>query len=116
MVFDRLFDPLRFQTDISLRDCRTAVLQKALNKSNIVTVIFVYFGGIPLSKTMSADSVIPQIITNEFDLLLDSPFCYWEDQIGWLDAVTQAIVLDVLLDYQRNSKDPVFSGFLFHNV
>ena len=116
MVFDRLFNPLRFQTDITLRDRRTTMLQKSLNERDIVTVVLVYLGSVPLSETVRADPVVTEEVANKLNLLLNSPFCYWEDQIGWLDAVTQAIVLDVLLDDQRNSKDPVLSSFLFDDI
>lgn len=116
MSLNRLFDPLGFHTDITLRDRRAAVLKQPLHERDIVTVVLVDFGGVPFSETVCTDSIIPKIITNKLDLLLDSPFCYWEDQIGWLDAISQAIILDILLNNKWNSKDSVFPGFLLYDI
>lgn len=116
MVFNSLLYTLWFQPDITLRDRRTTMLQKSLNERDVVTVILVDFCRVPFSETMSADSIIPKIIADMLYLLLDGSFGDRENQISWLDAISQAIILDILLNNKWNSKDSVFPGFLLYDI
>ena len=116
MSLNCLLDPLGLQTDITLRDRRTAVLQKPLHERDVVSVVLVNFCRVPLSEAVSADPVITQISANKLYLLLDSSFRDRKYQIGGLDAISQAVVFYVLLNDEGNGKDPVFSCLLLHDV
>ena len=54
---------------------------------------------------MSADTLIAQIITDKGKLFLYLPFRDREYQVCFANAITQAIIFNVLLNYQRDSKN-----------
>ena len=80
------------------------MLQKPLHKGNIIPIGLVYLCGIPLAETVSADARKPQIITHDFQLLLDGSLADWKEQVPTADAIPQAIVFDVLLDDKRDGE------------
>lgn len=59
MVLNRLFDPLWFNADVTLRGGGTAVLQQPLHQRNIESVGLIYLRSIPLAKTMGTDTLVP---------------------------------------------------------
>lgn len=115
MILYRLFNPLQLNADIALGGGGGAVLQQALDKGDIITIILVNLRGIPLAETVGADTLIAQIITDDGKLLLHRPFRNGEDNIGVADAVAQTIVLDILLNDHRHGEDSALSGFLLHH-
>ena len=74
MAFDRLFNSLRLDADISLRDGGGAVLQEALDKGNVISIRLVNLGSVPLAEAVGADALKAQIVTDDSKLLLDRPF------------------------------------------
>ena len=87
-----------------------------MNQGDVVAIGLVNLRGIPLAETVSADARKPQIITHDFQLLLDGSLADWKEQVPTADAIPQAIVFDVLLDDKRNCEDPLFPCLLLHDL
>ena len=113
MSLYRLFDPLRFNSDIPLRDGGGAVLQEPLNQGNVIAVILVNLCGVPLAEAVGSDALISQVIADNGKLLLDGSLCDREDKIFVPDAIPQTIVLDVLLDYEGDGENTDLIGLSF---
>ena len=116
MILNRLLDPLRFNTNVPLCGGGTAVLQEPLHKGNVIATVLVDLCGIPFAEAVSADSIETQIVTDNVQLLLYCPFCHWKNDICALDPLTQAVVLNVLLNDKRDSKSPALAGLLLYNI
>ena len=65
-----LFNSLWLYTYVSLCSRGAAVLQEPLNKCYVIAIRFVNLCGIPLSKAVSADTLIAQVVTNNSKLFL----------------------------------------------
>ena len=65
---------------------------------------------------MGADALEAQVIADNGKLLLDCPLRNRKNMVRPLDAVPQTVVLDVLLDYQRDSEDTAFACLLLHDL
>lgn len=72
MALYGLFNSLWLYTYVSLCSRGAAVLQEPLNKCYVIAIRFIYLCGIPLSKAVSADTLITKIIANNSKLLLYS--------------------------------------------
>ena len=90
VLYCRLY-PLRLNTDIPLCDGGGAVLQKPLNKGNIVAVGLVNLRGVPLAETVCTDTLKAQIVANDVKLLLYSPLSDRENQLVPANTIPQAI-------------------------
>ena len=115
MVLDSLLYPLRLNADIPLRGGGAAMLQQPLHKGDIVTVILVNLRRIPLAEAVSAYVGIVKIITDDCKLLLDCPFRNGENALRAPDAVAQTVILDILLNQERDGEDSALPGFLLHD-
>ena len=109
MPLNRGFDALRLNADVALRHACAAVLQKALDKRNVIAAFLVDFGGVPLAEAVGADPLKAQVIAHNGKLLLDCPFGQRKNAVIASDAVSQAIVFKVLPDDQWNSKNALLS-------
>ena len=116
MVLDCGFDLLRLDADVSLRGGGGTVLQQPLHQRDVVIVFVVDLRCIPLAETMGADPFQIQIITHDFQLLLDGSLGDREDQVVPADAISQAIVLDILLDQERDSEHSPLACLLLHHL
>ena len=116
MVLNCFFNPLWLDANIPLGGSRTAVLQQPLNQRNIIAAVPIYLGGIPFAKAVGADPLVTEVVTDKCQLLLHSPFCYWEDPLISSNVIAQAIVLNVLLNHQRNCKATALPCFLLDNL
>lgn len=112
MSFNRLLDPLGFDADVALRDGCAAVLQKALDQGNVKAVVLVDLRGVPFTEAVSADALIAEVITDAGKDLLHFPRRDGENQITVSDAVAQTVILDVLLNHERDREDALLSRFL----
>lgn len=112
MTFNRLLDPLGFDADITLRDGCAAVLQKALDKGNVEAVVLVDLRGVPFAEAVSADALIAEVVTDAGQNLLNFSRRDGEDQITVSDAVAQTVILDVLLNHERDREDALLSRLL----
>ncbi len=81
-----------------------------------MAIVFVYLCGIPFAEAVGADTFIAQVFADDGKLLLDRPFRNRKNQVAALDAVAQTVVLDVLLDNQRDGEDAAFACLLFHDL
>lgn len=97
--------PLRFDTNISLRSRSRAVLQEPLDKCDVVAIVLVNLCRIPLAETVGAYALKSQVITHDFQLLLDCPFSNWKNLISGLNPISQTVVFNILCDNQRNGKN-----------
>lgn len=64
MALYGLFDPLRLYADIPLRSGGAGVLQKPLDKGDIVSVAVVNLCGIPFAEAVGGYPLIAQIVTD----------------------------------------------------
>ena len=62
MPFNRFLDSLRLDADVVLCGGCGAVLQKPLDKGDIIAVVLVDFGGVPFPKAVGTDPLIAQIM------------------------------------------------------
>lgn len=65
MSFNCPLYPLRFDADVALSDLNRGMLKQSLNQSNITTIRFIDFCGIPFSERVSADAFKAQVITDD---------------------------------------------------
>ena len=116
MSFDGLLNPLRFDADVTLCCGGAGVLQQPLHQGDVISAVLVNLGGIPLPEAVSADALIAQVVTDDMKLLLDGSFCHRENGGSALDAVSQAVILDVLLDNKGNCERSELAGLLLGDV
>ena len=57
MILNGFFDPLRLNANVSLSNRGGTVLEKSLDKGDVITVVLVDFRSIPLAETVSADAL-----------------------------------------------------------
>ena len=74
MVLNCLFNSLWLDADVTLCGGGTAVLQEPLDKGDVIAVRLVDFCCVPLAKTVGADSLETQIVTDDCQLLLNCSF------------------------------------------
>ena len=115
MILNRLFDPLWLDANVTLRGGGTAVLQKPLDKGDVIAIGLVDFCRIPFAETVGADTLVTQIVADDCQLFLNCSFCNWENGLCFCDAVSQTVVLNVLLNDKGNCKDSAFAGLLLHH-
>ena len=115
MPLDGRFNSLRLDADVTLSDGGGAVLQEPLDKGDIITIVLVNLRGIPLAEAVSADALEPQIAADDGKLLLHRSFCDREEEIVGADAVAQTVILDILLNQERDGEDSALPGFLLHD-
>lgn len=115
MSFNRLLDPLRFDANVSLRDGCAAVLQQTLDKGDVIAVVPVDFRGVPLAEAVRADALIAEVVTDAGKDLLHFSRGDGEDSLSRSDAVAQTVILDVLLDHERDREDALLSRLLLDN-
>ena len=115
MILNRLFDPLWLDSNVTLRGGGTAVLQKPLHKGDVIAVGLIDLGCVPFAKTVGADALVTQIVADDPQLFLNCSFCNWKNSFRFGDAVSQTVVLNVLLNDKGNCKDSAFAGLLLHH-
>ena len=115
MILNCLLDALRLDADIPLRDGAAAVLQEPLHQNDIVIVVPVNFCGIPFPEAVSRNPRIAKKLTDGGQVLLNCTGANRKHQVIAADRIAKAIVLDVLLDDERNSKDSLLSGLLLYD-
>ena len=93
------FNSLRLNSNVTLSDGGRTVLQKSLDKGNVVAVGLVDFRSVPLAKTVGANTLKAQIVTDDGKLLLNGASRDGEDQIFSGDAIPQTVVLHILSDH-----------------
>ena len=93
MSLNRPLYPLRLDAYIPLSGRRGAVLQESLDEGNVIAVVLVYLGGIPLAEAVGADTLIAKIIADYCKLLLNGSLCNGENQVFALYPITQAELL-----------------------
>lgn len=115
MILNRRFDLLRLDADIPLCGACAAVLQQPLHKGYIEAIGVVDLRSVPLAEAVGADPVEAQVITDDMKLLLDCPFRDGENQVSAPDTVAQTVVLNVLLNHQRDGEHTPLPGLLLRD-
>ena len=115
MILNCLLNSLRLNADVSLRGGCAAMLKEPLHQRNIKAIGIINLRSIPFAEAVGTDSLIAQIVAYNPKLLLDCPFCDWENQVIAPDAAAQAVILHVLLNHQRDSKDTPLACLLLHH-
>ena len=112
MILYRGFELLLLDPDISLSDSRAAVLQELLDQGHVVAVCLVDLGGKEFPEAVGTDTLVPEEITDKFQMLLDLPLREREKRLILPDAVVLAIDPDPLVQGERNGEFPLLAGFL----
>ena len=73
--FNRLFNALRLDADVALRDRSGAVLQKPLDQGNVIAIRLVNLSCVPLAEAVGADHLKAKINADDGKLLLDCSLC-----------------------------------------
>ena len=115
MILYCLFDLLRFNANVSLCGTCTAMLKKPLHKCYIVAIGIVDLRCVPFAEAVGTDTLVPQVIADNVKLLLHRPFCDRKHKVVPTDAVSQTVILHVLLNDQRNREDTPLSCLLLHH-
>ena len=110
MSLNRLIDPLWLNADVALCYCGGAVLQKPLN------ICLVNLCRIPFAEAVGADPLEAKVIAYNSELLLNRPFRNRKHAVIALDAIAQTVVLNVLLDDQRDGEDAALPCLLFNDL
>ena len=113
MSHDRRFYSLRLDADIALCRACTAVLQEALNEGNVAAVSFVNLRSIPLAEAVGADALVAQIIADDGKLFLYGSLADGENALCRLDAAAKAVVLNILLNDERDCENALLACLLF---
>ena len=92
------------------------MLQETLYEDDVIAVGFVNLCCVPLAKTVGADAIETQIIADCLELFLDSANRERKDEVISADVVSQTIILNILLNYQRDCKGSALAGFLLCEV
>ena len=116
MPLDRCLDPLWLNTNVTLSDSSGTVLKQTLDKGNVVPIVFVDLGSIPLPETVGADVLIAEIVTDDGKLLLYGSGCDGEDQVILSDVVSQTVILDVLGDDHGDGEDALLASLLLGDL
>lgn len=114
MVLNCLLNSLGFDADVPLGGGSGTVLQQSLDKGNVEPVFVVDFRCIPLAEAVGTDAINVQIVAHDFQLLLDCPFCDGKHKVVPTDAVSQTVILHVLLNDQWNREDTPLSCLLLY--
>ena len=75
MILNGLFNPLWLNADVTLCGGGTAVLQKPLNKGDVIDIGLVDLCRIPFAETVGADALVTQIVADDPQLFLNCSFC-----------------------------------------
>lgn len=92
------------------------MLQEPLNKGNVIATVLVYLCGIPLAEAVGTDALVPQVIADDVQLLLDRALSNGEDDVRSSDIVAQAVIFNVLVKHQRDGEDPALASLLLHDL
>ena len=68
---NRLFHLFITHADVTPGDHRAGVLQKTLNKDDVVSVVVVDACGVPLAEAVCADVFIAKVIAHQLEVVLD---------------------------------------------
>ena len=71
---------------------------------------------VPLAKTVGTNVGISQVITDDLEMFLNCPLCYWEQPLIWCDVMQVSIVTEVIVDCLRHGEDPFFACFLLCDI
>ena len=113
MSFNCFLYSLRLNTDVPLSHSSRTMLQKPLNKGDVVTVIFVNLRRVPFTEAVSAYSVIAEVVTDDGELLLYGSFRDGENSLVAFDSIPQAVVLYVLRNHKGHCEHTALACLLF---
>ena len=116
MVLNSLFDPMWLNADVALGNRSGAVLQKPLDKGDVVPVGLVNLCGVPLAEAVGADALKSQIVADNGELLLNCAFSDGENQVFSADAIPQTVILHILSDDKRDSEYAMLARLLLHDL
>lgn len=115
MSFNSPLDFLLLDTDVSLRDGSGGVLQELLDKGDIVVAVLIDFRGVEFAEAVSADAGDAQIVTDQFQLLLDSTGGNREDAGIWWNVMVKAVAADELIQRKGDGERSGLSDFLLRD-
>ena len=115
MILNCLLNLLRFDADVSLRGGCGTVLKEPLHQCYVKAVCVVDFRCVPLAEAVGTDTLVPQIVADNVKLFLHGPFGDGKHKVVPADAVSQTVILHVLLNDQRNREDTPLSCLLLHH-
>lgn len=92
------------------------MLQKTLNKDDVVTAIVVDRSRVPFAEAVCADVGIAKIIANHFEVSLNLPDSDREQEIVVRDLVCVCVVAEKGVDFVRHGETPLLPRLLFGHV
>ena len=104
MILYRGFEFLLLDPDVTLSDCRAAVLQELLYQRHVIAVCHVDLRGEEFPEAVGADALVSEEIADKFQMLLDLPLREWEKRLVLPDAVVLAIDPDPLVQGERDGE------------
>ena len=116
MSLNGCFNSLWLNSNVALSDGGGTVLEKPLDKGDVVAVGLVDFRSIPLAEAVRSDSLRAKIIADKGKLLLHGSLCDGEDQIPCANAVAKAVVFNVLFHHKRNGEHSALARFLLNDA
>ena len=102
-------------SDVSLCNCGTAMLQEMLDKGDVIPAVPVNLGGIELPERMRPYILDAKVIADDAQLLLHCSFRNREDHRCRSDMVFKTIELDELVESHRNGEVSGFACLLLHD-
>ena len=102
MSFYRFFYPLWLNANIALSDACRAVLQETLDKGNVIAIVSIDLSRIPLPEAVCANAFKAKIIADKSKLFLYGSGGQREQYIIALNAITQAVVFNILINHNTN--------------
>lgn len=106
-----LFNTSWLNANVALGDACAAVLQKALNKGNVITAVLVNLRCVPLAEAVCADPLKAQVIAHKGKLLLNGSFGQRKDALIASDPVPQTVVFQILQNHDGNGENPLLPCF-----
>ena len=115
MILNCLLNSLRLNADVPLRGGCTTMLKEPLHQCYVKAVCVVDFGCVPFAEAVGADPLEAQVIADNMQLLLHSPFCDGEHQFCLPYAISQTVVFDVLVYDHGNSEHSALACLLLYH-
>ena len=116
MTGNRLFHLLITHADVAPGDHRTAVLQKPLDKHDVVSVVVVDAGGVPLAEAVGADVLIVEEVAHKLEMVLDLSRADGEQKGAVRDLVRVCVASQEAVDLIGDGEPSLLPGLFLDHV
>ena len=116
MVCNGLFHLLITHADVAPCDHRTGVLQKPLDKHDVMTVVVVDACSVPLAETVCADVLIVEEVANKLEMVLDLANGDREQKLVLFDSMFPSVGRKKAVDLIGDGELAALSRLFLHHV